>query len=264
MRLMLAVAALLATPALAEDKLRDLCPDRPGLNTPACTVDKGHLQVELGLGDWQLDKQIDSRTDTLTFGDIALRYGIGTSTELRFGWTAYSHVRSRDRTTGDVDRVRGTGDVTIGVKQNLHNPDGSGFSVAVLPYATLPTGKDQIGAGDWGAGVLVPVNYQLSPVLTFAMTPEFDAAVDSDGHGRHFAYGSAIGLQAKLGKKASVSAELEAIRDRDPGAHNTQALAGLSLAYQVSDNLQLDAGGTAGLNRKTPDMELSFGISERF
>lgn len=264
MRALLLSAVLLATPAMAEDKLRDFCGDRPGLGTPACTVDKGHLQAEVGLGDWQLDKQPDSRTDTVTLGAISLRYGIGPGTELRLGWSGYGHVRTRDRMTGDVDRVRGAGDMTVGVKQNLSHPGGSGFSLAVLPYATLPTGKDQIGAGDWGAGVLIPVGYQLSQTISLELTPEFDAAVNGDGHGRHFAYGSVAGVQAKVGKKATVSAEIEAIRDRDPGAHSTQTMAALSLAYQASDNLQLDCGGIAGLNHKTPDLELSFGISERF
>jgi hypothetical protein len=266
MRVIFGLALLAATPAMAAEQsgLREFCADRPGLNTPACTVDKGHLQVELGLGDWTLDKQPDTRTDSWSFGDVALRYGIGDTTELRLGWTAYGHVREKDRATGAIDRTGGIGDVTIGVKQNLLHPDGNGFAVALLPYATLPSGHHDIGAGDWGAGLLVPISYDLSDTFTLEATPEVDAAVDEDGHGRHLAFGSAAGIQAKLSKQASVSLEVEAIRDRDPGEHSTQALAGLSFAYQPGDNLQLDVGATAGLNRNTPDMEVSFGISERF
>ena len=97
MRRILFAGLLIASPAMAEDKLRDLCAERPGLDTPACTVDPGHLQVEVGLGDWTLDKQPGSRTDTITAGDISARYGVGESTELRLGWTAYGHARTRDR-----------------------------------------------------------------------------------------------------------------------------------------------------------------------
>jgi hypothetical protein len=142
MKLLIAVllAGIATAPALAEDKLRDFCGDRPGLGTPACTVDAGHLQVEVGLGDWTLDRQPDARTDTIQAGAIALRYGIGDTTELRLGWDGYAHVRTRDRTSGAVDRTGGVGDVTVGIKQNLHNPDGSGLSIALLPYATLPSG----------------------------------------------------------------------------------------------------------------------------
>lgn len=267
MQRVFAMALLLgaASPAFAQEtKLRDFCGDRPGIGTPACTVDAGHLQVELGLGDWTLDKQPDSRTDTIVTGDVSLRYGVGDTTELRLGWTAYGHVRDRDRASGAVDRTAGIGDVTVGVKQNLSRPDGGGFSLAVLPFATLPSGHDGVGLGDWGAGLIVPVSYQLSDAITLGLTPEIDAAVDGDGSGRHLAYSNVLGLQAKLGEKASVTAELQAIRDRDPADHATLAFAGLSFTYQPSKQTQLDVGANAGLNRNAPDVELYFGISGKF
>ena len=46
------------------DQLRDLCPDRPGLGTPACTVDKGRVLLEVGLADWTRDDSGGTRTDT--------------------------------------------------------------------------------------------------------------------------------------------------------------------------------------------------------
>ena len=260
----MAVMMLVAGPAFAQDRLRELCADRPGLGTPACTVDPGHLQAEVGLGDWTLDKQRESRTDTIEAGQISLRYGVGDSTELRLGWTAYGHVRERDRMSGMVDRTSGIGDVTVGVKQNLSHPDGSGLSLALLPYATLPSGHQGVGAGDWGAGLLVPVTYELSDSLMLELTPEVDASVNENGNGRHLAYGSVVGLQAKVTQKATVTAEVQAIRDRDPMQHSTQALGALSLGYQIGDHSQLDLGAYGGLNHNTPDLELSFGVVHKF
>ncbi|WP_442681159.1 transporter [Sphingomonas sp. ASY06-1R] len=265
MKALLAVAALLAaTPALADDQLRELCSERPGLNTPPCIVDQGHLQVEVGLGDWTLDKQPDSRTDTIVAGEILARYGITPTTEVRLGWTAFGHVRTRDRATGMIERTSGTGDVSVGVKQSLIHPDGDGFSVALLPHATLPTGRNQVGAGDWGAGLLIPVNYDLSETLKLEVTPEIDAAVNESGHGRHTAYGSAAGLGVKLSEKWSVSVESQLLRDRDPSGHSTQALGGVFAAYQPKDRLQFDVGAQTGLNHASPDVELYFGVTERF
>jgi hypothetical protein len=260
----LLAAALVASPALAQDKLRDLCSDRPGLNTPACTVDPGHLQVEAGLANWTLDKQSDTRTDTVLAGEVLARYGVGKQTEVRLGWTAFGHVRTRDRATGSIDRTSGVGDITIGVKQNFAGPDGDGFSVALLPYATLPTGKSEIGEGDWGAGLLIPLSYDLSEHVKLEMTPEADAAVDEDGHGRHFAYGSAAGIGLKLGEKMTLSGEAQLIRHRDPVKSSTQALAALSMTYQPKPRLQFDIGAQAGLNHATPDLALYAGVSEKF
>ncbi len=47
----LAVAAfLIAGSAQAAETLRDLCPDRPAKGTAPCTVDAGHLQLEMDAG----------------------------------------------------------------------------------------------------------------------------------------------------------------------------------------------------------------------
>ena len=261
--LLLAPLLLSAGAAHAED-LRDFCGDRPGLGTPACTIDKGHLQIEAGLGDWTLDKQPDSRTDTILSGDLLARYGLTDSLEARIGWTAYGHVRTRDRTSGDVSRQSRVGDVTVGLKQNLMNPDGSGFSIALLPFASLPVGRQPVGAGDWGAGLVMPINYELSDAIQLEFTPEIDAAVDEDGHGRHLAFGGVIGAADKISETVTATLEYQAERDRDPSGHETQQLAGLSVAWLAQDQLQFDLGTNVGLNHAAPDVELYFGISRKF
>jgi hypothetical protein len=260
--LMLAIGGL-AAPAAAQE-VRPLCADRPGLETPACTVDAGHVQVELGIGDWILDRQPDVRTDTILAGDVLARIGLTDTLEARVGWTAYGHQRERDRAGGAVDKVARTGDVTIGFKQNFRNPDGSGLSIALLPYATLPTGRGPIGAGDWGAGLIGAVGYELSDNVQIVGSPEIDAAVDEDGSGRHLAFGGEVGLSGSLSDAVTATADLELLRDRDPGGHTTEALAGLSLAWQPRRLLQFDIGSNVGLNHASADVELYVGVTRKF
>lgn len=245
--LLLALAA--ASPAWGEDGLRDFCADRPGLGTPACTLDPGHVQVELGLIDWTED-----RPDVLVAGDVLVRVGLGAHTEAQLGWTVFGHAAGQS----------GTGDVTLALRQNLLSPDGSGTTLAIMPYATLPTGGRTIGAGDWSAGVKVPFAFSLSPAVSIAFTPEIEAAVDADRDGRHLAYGGVAGISAGLGGEVSATAELSLTRDQDPAGHSTEALAGLSLAWTPAPNLQLDAGANLGINQAAPDVELYAGISRRF
>nr|WP_248454637.1 transporter [Sphingopyxis sp. MSC1_008] len=256
-----AVAA--AVPALAAEERRDLCPDRPGLGTPACTIDAGAVMLEVGMAGWTLDRTADSRTDAFTFGDALLRAGLTPSLEVQLGWTMLGHVRERDRATGDVTRRTRTGDVTLALRQNLSNPDGSGFSVALMPYATLPLGGEGVGAGDWGAGMIVPVSFELG-ALSLGFTPHVDSAVDSDGRGRHTAYGSVAGVGVGLSDDVSMAAEVSLTRDRDPGGHTTEALAGLSAGWQPGPDSQWDVGANIGLNRDSPDVELYFGYARRF
>jgi hypothetical protein len=126
------IIALTASAAQAEPELRDFCADRPGLNTPPCTVDAGHFQVEIGLGDWTLDRQPDSRTDTILAGDLLVRYGLDQTTEVEVGWTSFGHVRVRDTATGEVTRTARTGDVLLSVRKSLAGPDGK---VAIQPFS---------------------------------------------------------------------------------------------------------------------------------
>jgi len=262
----LILAALAATgtaSAQAQDP-RPFCADRPGLGTPACTLDTGHLMVELGALDWTSARDPAAHSDAWTAGDLLLRLGVTDDLEVQAGWTAFGAVRTRDRMSGAVTRSSGVGDVTLAVRRNLSHPDGSGFSAAVMPFATLPTGGATIGAGDWGAGVILPLSYSLSDTLSIALTPEMDAAVDGDRRGRHLAYGSVIGLSAQLSPKLGSTIEFQAARDEDPAGHATQALASLSLAWQPRDGLQFDTGAVAGLNAASPDIELYLGVARRF
>jgi hypothetical protein len=262
MRYLLFALTLIAGPALAED--RDLCPDRPGLGTPACTVEPGKLVAEIGLGDWAHERDAQTRTDTVLAGDALLRVGLTDSLEGQVGWTMFGRQRTRDLASGMVDKASRIGDVTLALRQNLHNPDGSGFSLAVMPYATLPVGRRPIGAGDWGVGLIVPVSVELSDKVSLTASPEIDAAVDEDGHGRHLAYGSVAGLGFDLSSHLSAAAEVSLVRDRDPEGHETEALAGLSAGWQRGDDTQFDIGVNLGLNGHSPDHEVYFGVSRRF
>lgn len=262
MKGLILLAALVAAPAIAQQ--RDYCPERPGLNTPACIIDVGHVSIETSLADWTLTKDSGMRDDQVLIGDTKLRIGVTDHIEAQIGWTPYGHDRQRDRATGAIDASGGVGDVTLGVKANLSHPDGDGLAIAVLPYVTLPVGGRAIGAGDWGGGVLLPITFALGRSVQLEATPEVDAAVDSDGDGRHLAYSGTAGVGLKVADAATLTGEVQVARDRDPSGHTTQALAALSVAYQVGKNLQLDLFGAGGLNRDSPDVEVYGGVAVRF
>ena len=262
MRLLLVVAALLLPAVAHADDERDYCPARPGLGTPACTMAPGRVSVETALGDWTLDKQGSDRTDTVLIGDTQVRIGLTDSVEAQVGWTPIGTVRTRSG--GLVDRATRTGDVTLGIKVNLAHPDGSKFAIAVQPFVTLPVGRAPVGAGDWSAGLVVPLSYQLSDKVSLELVPEIDAAVDADGRGRHLAYSGVAGIGFALNDKVNLTLEGQAVRDQDPSGSTTQFLAAGSLAWMARKNLQFDIGAVAGLNRDAPDIELYAGVARRF
>ncbi|VWX53505.1 transporter [Novosphingobium sp. 9U] len=263
-KLFIAFGCLVLSPSAAWAQEREYCPDRPGIGTPACTMAPGKASLEVGLGDWSVDADSAERQDVFLTGDTLLRYGIADHAEVQLGWTALGFARTRDRLTGTVDHRSGTGDVTVALRRNLANPDGSGLSLAVMPYVTLPVGREPFGQGDLGAGLKVPLSYELSQSWSLATTTSFDAAVNEDGSGRHFAFDEVVGAQLELSKAVSVTAEYEFTLDRDPASHHTEQVGGLSLAWQPADDLQLDLGANLGLDHDAQDAEVYFGVSRRF
>lgn len=256
------ILLLWSLPAHADE--RDYCPARPGLGTPACTMSPGRVSVETGLIDWTREDDAGERTDTVLIGDTLVRLGVSDSVEAQLGWTPYGHVRTRDKSSGQIDRAGRIGDVMLGLKANLAHPDGSGLSIAVQPFVTLPVGRSPVGAGDWGGGVVVPVTYDLSDSINLQATSEADAAVDGDGRGRHLAYSGILGLGISLAGALDLTLELEAVRDDDPAGHTTQALAAASLALMTDRDTQVDIGAVAGLNDAAPAAEIYVGLSRRF
>lgn len=256
------LAGALTTGAHAQ--LRDYCPDRPGINTPPCTIDPGRLSVEVSGVDWTHDRTDNSVDDMILIGDLALRYGIADHAELRLAWTPYGHVRSRDRVTGAVSSDSGVGDVTIGIKRNLIDPTGGSFSVALLPSVTLPTGGEALGAGDWSASMLLPVNVPLSSTVALIATPEIDAATDADGHGRHLAFGTSLGFGIAASDHIALSFEGSILRDDDPDGASTQSLVAASVGWSLGDNTQLDVSTEVGIAGGAPDRRIYAGIARRF
>jgi predicted porin len=254
-----AFAALLpAAPAMADDEPR-FCPTRPSIGGSSCTTEPGQVHVEYSFLDWQRDDQADQRNDRIVTADLLTRVGVGKNTELQLGWTAFGHDRTRDKASGAIDTVNGTGDVTFAIRQHLAGAEGKPFSAGVQAFVTAPTGPNPVGAGTWTSGVIVPVQYDLTEKVAVSFTGEADAAANESGDGRHLAYSGIAGLRYKLTDNISTFAELSIERDDDPEGHETFALAAFSTAWRPTKKLQFDVLAVAGLNRASPDIRLVTG-----
>lgn len=256
----LGVAAAVLAPGVARADDRDFCADRPGRGTPACTLGPGQAMIEVGVVGWDHDADAQSINDVFNLVDTLVRVGISDNTELRIGLVAASHARSRDRGTDTVETVTGVGDGYLAVRRGLAGDNGP---AAIELFATLPIGRQPVGAGDWGAGILVPFEVSLPADFEFALTPEADAAVNASGHGRHLAYGGVAGLSHPLGKKASFSAEFDGFEDRDPAGAAFDARVAGAFAYQLSNTLQIDIEADVGVTHAAPKRSFLIGFARR-
>lgn len=256
-------AALLcaASSASAEDQT-PICTDRPGKATGTCIVPVGHWQIETGIADWTIQKDGGERDTSLDLGETTVKFGLGDRSNLEVDLAPWQRATSRFSGIGQSDS--GFGDINVLFKQLLTSPDAP-VQVAALPLVKIPTATHSLGNGKWEGAVLIPIGYSIPKTkLSLGLTPEIDWAADGDGKGHHAAMAQAASLGWAATDKLSLSAELWGAWDWDPGGTTRQASADASVAYLVSNDVQLDAGANFGLNRVTPDTELYGGFSIRF
>lgn len=263
-------AALLAGPAaaLAADaggdgaQGRPFCADRPGKATPPCILDAGRVQIESGLVDFARSTGGPATDDVYAIGATELRAGLTRRTELEASWTPWTIDRTRVR-GGQSSQVGGTGDLTLGLRTAITDPDGSGVAVSAQGWVVAPTATHGLGQGGWGAGFRAPASAPLPAGFSLGLAPEVDLLPDTLRSGSHPAWSGAVALSHALGP-ASLGVELWAQRDEDPGARVSRASVDLTSDFMVGRDLQLDAGANLGLNRATPDVELYVGVARRF
>ena len=249
----LIIVALGATAARAADD-QPICADRPGKATSACTVPVRHWQVETGLADWTLEKDGGERETSLVIGETTVKYGLTSASDIEVDVTPWERA----------DGASGIGDLKVIYKQRLTSADAP-VQVLAMPVVKLPTAKRTLGNGKWEGAMLFPIAYAIPKTpLSLGLTPELDWAADADGHGHHAAMVQVASLGWQATDKLNLAAEIWGQRDWDPAGTTRQSSADGSVAYLLSNDVQLDAGANFGLNRVTPDVELYAGISKRF
>ena len=260
-----AVSANSPAVAQSDPDLRDFCADRPGKGTPTCILDTGHWQVELGLFDGARQSSGGVRVESQAYGDTFLRYGLTSTTELQFGLTPYAREKTTDRTTGLSETADGVGDLSVGFRHSLANPDGSGVSVALAGFITAPTGSRALRADGFEGGVVLPISLPLNDDWSLSLSPGIDIVADSDGEGRHAAYAMVVGVGRSWGQWA-LGTELWVSRDDDPIEAVTQSTFDLTAVWTPPSmpDAQIDFGLNFGLNDDSPDVEFGVGVARRF
>jgi hypothetical protein len=261
-RIVGAMLVAASSPAVSVADQQPICANRPGKSTPTCTVPIDRFQVEIGLADWSLQKSGGDRDTSLVIGETNFLYGLTDHSDIEVDVTPWQRATSSG--PGFDNRAGGIGDVLVTYKHRLTSGDGP-LQIAVAPVVKIPTAKRALGNGKWEGGLLLPIDYAFgrSP-FSVNLTPEVDWVADADGAGHHAAMAQVASLGLQVNPELSVSAELWGQWDWDPSGTTRQYSADGSVAYLVSQKVQLDGGFNIGLNRVTPDVEFYVGIAKQF
>lgn len=243
--------------------LSSICTDRPTKSNFACTVDAGHFQYEADLVNGSFLRVDGTATDTWLVFNPTLKYGLTPNIDIEANFSPLAIVRTRDN-AGNGQTLTGVSDLYLRMKYQFLNTEGGEWQATILPYVKAPTARIGIGNGAVEGGVLLPVNYKLTDLITVTTVPEIDFYKDSTGNGRHVNTTQLINVGLSLPQGFTLYGELWGDWNFDHAGTARQFSADAALAYGVTPYLQIDAGLNFGLNKYTPDVQAYIGVAQKF
>lgn len=247
-----------ATPSLADgysvfnprpsEDLREMSTDRPDTTESPISVDAGHVQVELDLVAYGLERG-PVRTSTVDVASSNLKLGLTHSTDLQLVIEPYHRERS-GMSSATMATTAGYGGTAVRVKHNLWGNDGGATAAALLPFVSR-------SGGAWGAGLAIPIGFELPGGFGSAVMPQID--VSDIGGGSAISGMFTATTAHELAGPLAFYVEGAVMGSTDDVA--VQADGGLTLA--VGRDLQIDVGTRIGVIGEVPDIEVFTGVSAR-
>lgn len=262
--------------AHAAEPIDAIVTDRPDFVESSAVVGKGRLQIETSVAAER--NRRDGVTDRSTSTPTLLRVGVSDTIELRLETDGWMHTWRRGGVgglggLGGVGGVGGDGDAdargmagsSVGVKWHVRDGAGEGGAPALglLLHADLPSGARAVREGD-GDGVRPSLRgvaeWELGSDMSLGVMPGLASERDDDG--RRFTsaiFGVTLGKQWTPQWRSFVEWSAPRIARADHGG--TLSNFDIGGAWQGGPLWQIDAALSAGLNRRTPDLSVSIGLS---
>jgi len=253
--------------------LRGLDTDGPGSTESLYTVDAGHFQVEMTLVGYTSDRQsfagVTQRFEAWAIAPMNLKIGLLNRLDAQLLLEPYNLLYERLNRSGGpragsrTTTLRGFGDTSLRLKYNFWGNDGGRTAFAATPYVKFPTSQDDIGNRAFEGGLILPLAVELPRAFYLGVTTRFDAVQDEDESGYHAEFVNSIafghGLFGKLFGYVEFFSAVSAERDADwVGTFDT------GLIYELTENVQLNAGVNIGVTRSADDWNAFVGMAWRF
>jgi hypothetical protein len=249
------LATFAAAPALAveDDKI---VTDRPDFVESSAVVGKGRVQLETSFAVER--SRIDGGIERATSTPTLLRLGVGDTIELRFETDGRLHAWSGGAGSGSDER--GYSDTAVGLKWHALDAHGNAPAVGVLVHADLATGSKAFRGQGVRPSLRLVGEWELPADFALGVMPGIASQTGADG--KRFTAGIfGIVLGKEWSERFRSFVEISApqvARGRDGGS---QVSFDAGVAYLVSDHIQLDSALSRGLNRNTPDLSWTVGLS---
>ncbi len=229
--------------------------DRPDFVESSNVVGKGRFQVETSIG---MDRnKADGVREQTWATPTLLRYGISENLEVRLESDGLIRQRISDAGTGLSYRERGTGDLSLGMKWHAMDAVGTMPSVGVLLHADLDSGSSVYRGNGTRPSARMVAEWELASEMSLGVMPGI--GYDRDAGGTFGILGIVLGKGWNDQLRSFIEVSSPRIAKRADGG--TEASATVGVAYLITNNVQVDSAISRGLNKRTPDLSLTVGLS---
>ncbi|NTW53740.1 MAG: transporter [Chlorobaculum sp.] len=233
------------------------------------TQGTGHGQIELGIDSARDEADDGGVSHKSTNGALSatLCYGLTDNIDLVAGmpWEWYTEKADGVKLTDG----NGFGDLALQIKWRFYINEDTGFSFAVKPGLTLPTGNDSKGFGNGkvsGGVTLVATHKAKLTSMHFNIgynRNEYRLESVSESSNKDI-WRASIAAELNVTDKLRAVGDLgiETNPDRESDTDPAYILGGL--IYAVNDSADIDLGIRGGLNDAETDTTLLAGVTMRF
>jgi len=228
------------------------------------TQGTGKYQIEMN-AQCALDKTATAGIETkVRQGEFeaALSYGVNERTDIIVG---LPYERGQIRTGGVTSRDRGLADMSVEAKWRFR--EEGGFSVALKPGMTLPSGDDEKGrgAGKVGYSAFLIASKEAKPWAVFfnlgyIRNDNKESTVDERRDLWHVSLAASRDLSESIKLVGNIGMESNV----DKGSHTKPVFLLGGLVFGVTDHFDVDLGLKAGLNDAEMDYTVLIGSAIRF
>jgi hypothetical protein len=233
------------------------------------TQGKGHCQIEIGIESARDKENEEEVSYKMTGGALSatITCGLTDCIDLVAGLPVEWYTEKEDGIK--MADENGIGDLALQIKWRFYEMPDSGFSLALKPGLTIPTGDDEkgLGTGKVSGDVTLIATHE-AKLATFHFNlgyshTEYKLDEVSEASRKniwHASVAAELNVTEKLRAVGDLGIETNSEKESD--SDPAYILGGF--IYGVNDSLDLDIGIRSGLNEAETDTSLLAGVTMRF
>lgn len=234
-----------------EAEMRGFDTDRPDKTNSAITVDAGHFQLEMDLGNYARSGHGAGKEESWLWGNTNLRIGLMSDIDLQL---MVPFIQ-------DDGAKRGVGDMAVALKANIWGNDGGESAAGFEMIFSAPTGAHGLSAETVQASFLAIYQRSFGD-LGVGYNAGVVAVANDDGGTHHAEIINTISISHGL--VGPLTGYVEFFTSV-PTAHSGEWVGTVDagVLWLLAKNFQIDTGINVGVTRAADDLQVFLGFSWR-